>query len=425
VVAVPAAGVRARTVPGPDWLPADRPALMGVLNATPDSFWAGSRYPDPDAAAAAARQMVAAGADLIDVGAVSSRPGAPDVSEAEELRRLLPVLRAVRAAVGCPISVDTARSGVAEAALRAGANVINDVSGLADPRLAEVAARAGAVLVLCASGPLDPRADPVPAVADALRALRQAALAAGVRPEHVILDPGFGFGKTPAQNLRLISALPALRRRVGAPVCIGPSRKGTIASVLGDRPPEARGPGTAALVALCAAYGADVVRVHDVAEMADVARVAAAVGLPRSGAEGVGLVCIRGIRIEARHGVLPEEQRRAQPFVVDLEMAVPLARAARSDDLADTVDYAAVAEVAAAVLSGPPRRLLERLAAEIAEQVLQRFPAVLGGTVTVHKPAAPLGLPFGDVFVRIPFGCWDGAPVGAGAGGADVTCGPT
>lgn len=375
---------------------------MGIINATPDSFWAGSRHSDADDAARTAALLVAAGADMLDVGAASSRPGAPHVSEQEELRRLLPVLGAVRRAVQVPVSVDTGRATVARAALAEGADFINDVTALSDPDMAEVLVAAGCPVVLVATGPLPAPASGLEAVGSQLEALLAHARACGIQRRLVLLDPGFGFGKSATQNLEIIAGLPALRRRLALPICIGPSRKATVSKVLGGRPPEARGPGTAALVALAAAYGADVLRVHDVAEMADVVAMAAAVGAPKE-EPPLGQILVHGIRVEARHGVLAEEHVRTQPFAVDLELLVDVHPAGADDDLGLTVDYAAAAAEAAAVLHGPHRQLIERLAMEIGGRLLARFPLLRAGWVTVHKPQAPVGLPLQDVAVRVPF----------------------
>jgi len=427
-VAGPASGRAVIPPPG-----AVRPRIMGVLNVTPDSLWAGSRHQDPGAAGAAAAAMVAAGAHLLDIGAVSTRPGADPVPLETELQRLLPVLAAVRRAVDCAITVDTSRATVAAAALAAGADAINDVSGLADPELAHVVARTGVALIVVAREPLARDAAGPPEVCGQLRTLVTRAAQAGIPADRLVLDPGFGFGKSPAQNLALVAALPHLRAHLGLPFCVGPSRKGTIAAVLGPRPAGRRRAGTAALVALCAAYGADLVRVHDVAEMAQVAAMAAAVGRPTDGppavppgggpqglgiapAEAPGRICLRGLRIEACHGVLPEEHFRPQPFLVDLDLECDLRVAASTDRLEATLNYATAAALAAEVLRGPHRDLIETLAGEIARRLLAALPALAGGAVVVHKPAAPLGLPFADVSVRLPFTRAGGVGYGRGGG---------
>ena len=397
-------------------LPPGRPTIMGVINATPDSFWSGSRYPDPEQAARAAVGLVAAGADVLDIGAVSSRPGASPVDEGEELARLLPVLVAVRQAVRVPLSVDTGRAAVARAALAEGADWINDVTGLSDPRMADVLAAQRCPVVLADTHALPGSASGLDAVGSALEALLERAIARGIHRASIVLDPGFGFGKSVSQNLELVAGLPQLRRRLAVPLCVGPSRKGTVSTVLGGRPTDERLPGTAALVALCAAYGADVIRVHDVPEMADVAAVAAAVGPPLEPRE-LGRVVVRGLRIEGRHGVLPDEYERSQPFVVDLELEMDLRRAGTDDRLESTVNYAEAAAEAAEVLRGPHRQLIERLAEEIVARILARFPLVQAGRVTVHKPQAPVGLPVEDVAVCVPFRRVSGGPAVEGATG--------
>ncbi len=393
--------------------PRGGPTLLGVINATPDSLWSGSRHMDPADAARTARRMVQAGAGAIDVGAASSRPGAAPVPADVERERLLPVLAAVRAACDRPLSVDTASAAVARAALAEGADAVNDVTGFSDPDMPAVIAAAGAAAILVASDRLPAAApDPVGAVAGQLAALAQRAVRAGVPRERLVCDPGFGFGKGPEQNLALVAGVTRLRSALGMPVCVGPSRKGTVSAVLGGRPVARRLWGTAALVALAAAYGADLLRVHDVERMADVARIAAAVGPPPARAlPAPGRIAVRGLRLEGRHGVLAEERLRSQPFVVDMDLAVDIGPAGRSDHLEDTLDYAAAAAVAAEVVGGPHRDLIERLAADIAAGLERRFPGrLLGGYVTVHKPEAPVGLPVADVSAT-----W---PLPSGAGGA-------
>ena len=271
-----------RTRSGPVAL--DRVALVGVINATPDSFFAGGRHEDPGGAADAARAMVDAGAALLDLGAESTRPGAEPVPVEEELRRLLPVLRAVRAAVAVPLSVDTTKAEVARAALAEGADVVNDVSaGRLDPAMLSLVAaeRVPVVLMHMQGTPVtmqdDPRyTDVVREVAAFLAERARAALAAGVAPDAIVVDPGIGFGKTVEHNSQLLHRLD-LVTAVGYPVLVGVSRKGFIGRLLGGGAPAERLHGTAAAVALAVAAGARLVRVHDVAAMRDVVRVAEAV----------------------------------------------------------------------------------------------------------------------------------------------------
>ena len=249
----------------------DRPRVMGILNLTPDSFSDGGRYSGLDAAVRRAREMAAEGADLIDLGGESTRPGAAEVSADEEASRVVPVLRALREQTELPLSVDTRKAAVAAEALAAGADVVNDVSGLADPRMAETVAPGGAGLVLmhmrgtpATMQRLADYADVVEDVAAELAASLARADAAGIARERVVLDPGIGFAKTGEQNLELIASLRALERRLGRPVLLGPSRKAFIGALLGGVPAEARDAGTAGACVAGLARGARLFRVHDV-----------------------------------------------------------------------------------------------------------------------------------------------------------------
>ncbi|REJ34959.1 MAG: dihydropteroate synthase [Bacillota bacterium] len=251
---------------------------MGIINVTPDSFSDGGLCLDPDRAAQRARELVAQGADLLDLGAESTRPGSEPVDAATELARLLPALRAVRRAVDVPISVDTYKARVAEAALREGADLINDISGLsADPDMAPLAAAAGVPVILMHRRPFD---DPYPGdvwedVLDGLGRSIARAEAAGVPRRNLIVDPGFGFGKTDRQNFQLVRELSRLKV-FGLPTLLGPSRKSTLGRLL-DLPVDQREEATGAVTALAVAQGVDFVRVHDVRAAVRVVRTADAV----------------------------------------------------------------------------------------------------------------------------------------------------
>lgn len=272
-----------------------RTYVMGILNVTPDSFSGDGLLAENDVVAAAmaqARGFAAAGADILDIGGESTRPGAEPVGVEEELRRVLPVVQAASAELDVLISIDTYKSAVAEQALQHGAQIVNDVWGLkADPQLAGVAARAGAAVVLMHNRSswahteikqgLGGRYIGVP-YEDLLQdvgreLLDSAAIAreAGIPEEKIILDPGIGFGKTVEQNLELINRLDEVRS-LGYPVLLGPSRKSFIGYTL-DLPPDERLEGTAAAVAVGIARGADIVRVHDVAPLVRVARMTDAI----------------------------------------------------------------------------------------------------------------------------------------------------
>ncbi|MCS5704941.1 dihydropteroate synthase [Synechococcus sp. FGCU-3] len=265
---------------------------MGVLNLTPDSFSDGGRLNSVDAVLRQARRMLVEGAAVLDLGAQSTRPGASEVGPAEELRRLLPSLRALqglrREHPALLISIDTFHAAVAEAALAAGADWINDVRGgnadLRDPAMLPLIASAGCPYVLMhnrgTSQSMDSLAiygDVVAEVQAELQAATASALSVGVRPEQLIWDVGLGFAKTTEQNLALLQRLPELVRGWGYPLLIGPSRKRFIGAVLDEARPRARLWGTAAVCALAAAAGARVLRVHDVGPIAQVVRMAEAI----------------------------------------------------------------------------------------------------------------------------------------------------
>jgi dihydropteroate synthase len=263
----------------------ERTYVMGVLNITPDSFSGDGIQGDVAQAVARAVAFERDGADIVDVGGESTRPpgptygqGAGAVTVDEELRRVVPVIEALRGVLGVPISVDTYKAEVARAAVDAGAALINDVWGLQrDPEIAAVAARTGAALVVAHNQRGTEYADLVEDVVAGLGSRVRQAVEAGVPRGRVMVDPGFGFGKTPEQNLELLRRLRDFRDRLGCPVLIGTSRKSTIGLVLGGLPPGERLEGTAATVALSIAQGADIVRVHDVRAMARVARMSDAI----------------------------------------------------------------------------------------------------------------------------------------------------
>lgn len=253
-----------------------RTFVMGILNATPDSFSGDGLHRNPERVTAAALAMAADGADVVDIGGVSSRPGAAAVDADTELDRVMPVLNLLAGRLAVPISIDTTKPRVAQAALRAGASIINDIHGLrAEPDLASLAARHGAAVVVMANLRGVAYRDVVEAVITQLRQSCAVATAAGLPPERVIVDPGFGFGPPPEDNLAVVRRLREVRA-LGHPVLLGPSRKATIGRVLG-LPVTERLEGTAALVALAVAGGADMVRVHDVRAMGRVVRMADAV----------------------------------------------------------------------------------------------------------------------------------------------------
>jgi len=388
---------------------------MGVLNVTPDSFSDGGRYADLDAAVVHGLEMRADGADLVDVGGESTRPGADRVDADEESRRVLPVIAAL-AEAGVPVSVDTTRAAVAAAALKAGAAVVNDVSGgLADPEMARVVADAEVPWILMHwrghSRDMQRLATYDDVVAEVTRELADrvdAAVAAGVDRRRLVLDPGLGFAKTAEHNWALLAGLDRLRA-LGPPVLVGTSRKSFLGRLLSDpdgtpRGVDQREDATVATTVVAALAGAWGVRVHEVRPNVDAARVAAAYarsvhsGLSR--VERPDRVTLTGLRATGRHGVFEHERRDGQEFVVDATLELDTRPAAASDALADTVDYGGLAGGLAEAVGGEPVDLIETLADRLVAVCL-RDPRVGAAEITVHKPHAPLPLAFADVAVTV------------------------
>lgn len=257
------------------------PLVMGILNVTPDSFSDGGRYSQGDAAIRHALEMIEQGAGLIDVGGESTRPGAPEVSEQEEIARVVPIVAELRRRSAVPISIDTSKAGVMRAAVAAGASLINDVRALREPGALEAAAESKvAVCLMHMQGePRTMQHDPqyahvVNDVREFLRARRAACVAAGIADDSIVLDPGIGFGKRLEHNLDLLAHLPALLQ-LGRPVLVGVSRKSMFKTLL-NRPVEARLAGGLAAGTAAVLAGASILRVHDVAETVDAVKVAAA-----------------------------------------------------------------------------------------------------------------------------------------------------
>jgi len=266
----------------------ERTYVMGVLNVTPDSFSGDGVGDDIEAALAQARRLAGEGADIIDVGGESTRPGSAPVSVDDEIKRVVPVIERLASEISVPISIDSYKSEVARRALEAGAKMINDQWGLKqDPRLAELAAERGVPLVLMSNqrdkGGYDAKLqrdsadykDVMVEVTSSLKASIELATNLGVPRENIIIDPGIGFGKTWQQELEIIQRLGELRE-LGRPILVGPSRKSLIGKVL-ELPVGDRVEGTAAVVAIAIANGADMVRVHDVRQMAQVCRMSDAI----------------------------------------------------------------------------------------------------------------------------------------------------
>lgn len=260
-------------------LPSDRPLVMGILNATPDSFSDGGLHETGSAAITAARQMIAAGADIIDIGGESTRPGATPVPPALEQARTLPIIAALRDA-GAVLSIDTRNAETMQAALTAGAAIVNDVSGLThDPAAAAAVAAANCPVVLMhmrgtpqTMVSLATYADPVAEVFAELDQRLQAALKAGISHNRIALDPGIGFAKTPEHSIAMLRGLSAFRR-LGCPILVGVSRKGLIGKLTGEPVAARRDPGSIAAALFALSQGASILRVHDVAGTVQAVRV--------------------------------------------------------------------------------------------------------------------------------------------------------
>ena len=261
-----------------------RTYIMGILNVTPDSFSDGGKYFDEDKAVRRAIQMVEDGADIIDIGGESTRPGAEPVTIEEELRRTVPVIKSVVKHVRIPISIDTYKSEVARRALDAGAAMINDISGLNfDPEMARVAAQSGVpVIIMHIKGePKNMQRNPVyhaliPEICEYLQDGIKRSVDTGISADKIIIDPGIGFGKTFEHNLEIIHNLAAFKI-LEKPIMVGPSRKAFLGKILGDVPSEERLEGTAVAIAISIINGAHIIRVHDVREMVRIAKVADAI----------------------------------------------------------------------------------------------------------------------------------------------------
>lgn len=418
-----------------------RTRVMGVLNVTPDSFSDGGEHFAADSAIAHGLRLVAEGADLIDVGGESTRPGAAPVSVEEEQRRVLPVIEAL-AAAGATVSIDTLHAATAEAAAAVGARFVNDVSGgLHDPEMLRTVARLGdAYGASLIAGHWRGIPDPghqrsgyrnvVAEVREALAARAGAAREAGIDPDRVILDPGLGFDKTAEQGWQLLAGLEALTS-LGHPVLVGASRKRMLSETLAARDAAAgiggsdaateSAPAPAPLTRLDAATavvsafagraGAWGVRVHDVRLSADALAVESALagaetrpavgGFRRMPVDLPGdRIALRGLEVFAHHGVFDFERRDGQRFLIDAELSVDLRAAAQGDELARTVHYGELAEAIVAAVGRDPVDLIETVAERVAGVALG-FAGVAEVRATVHKPDAPIDARFADVSVSV------------------------
>lgn len=415
--------------------------LVGILNTTPDSFSDGGNFLDASAAVDHAHQLVSEGAAIIDIGGESTRPGSTRVTPEEEQRRILEIVRRVKD-LGVTVSVDTVNAGTAAAALAAGADIINDVSGgLHDPQMLKTVAKHNAGFI---AGhwrgfpkPDNSRSDYMDVVAEVIEQLQQRAAAArqaGIAASKIVLDPGLGFDKTPEQCWRLLRALPRLQR-IGYPLLIGASRKRMVADLIAQQPgrggeqADRQGGGsvsgaveragerdlvTALITAACASYGVWGVRVHDVAASQLALAVARETGTANeSGTAGQtaagswpaeelsgDTISLTGLRVFAHHGVLAEEKRDGQTFLIDAVIHLNTAASAASDELKQTVNYADLAVALKTAAAEGSLDLIETLAHRLADVALS-FSGVESARITVNKPDAPIPAEFLNVAVTV------------------------
>jgi len=378
---------------------------MGILNVTPDSFSDGGQFDSVQSAVDAATAMVAHGANIIDIGGESTRPGAERISLETELERVIPVIERL-SAQGTYVSIDTMRSEVAADAISAGARMVNDVSsGLADPDMFNVVARLGVPIVLMHwRGPSKTMQENIHyknalvEVCAELQDRTKAALNAGIHRGNIILDPGIGFGKEAEHNWELLQNIDALLA-IGYPVLVGVSRKRFLGALLTDtegspRDVSSRDVASAAVSAHLLQHGAWGVRVHDVQATSDAYKALCAIN-PDPAVDSIELL---GLREFGHHGVLEHERINGQYFSVDATLGLSISHAAHTDDLADTVNYAEVADSIRARIAGEPVDLIEKLAELIATDCLA-FPQVVFAKIRIHKPDAPIEGEFDDVIV--------------------------
>lgn len=379
--------------------------IMGILNVTPDSFSDGGRYADVNAAVLAAEAMVSHGAQIIDVGGESTRPGADRIPVDVELDRVLPVIKEL-VIRGLYVSIDTMHAQVAHAAVDAGASMINDVSGgLSDPAMLSTAAELNVPIILMHwRGPSKTMqeniafSDVVQEVRTELQLQAERALAAGINKNNIILDPGIGFGKTFEHNWELLRHIDHLQS-LGFPLLVGVSRKRFLGHLLADsggveRSEQDRDIASAVIGAQLLQRGVWGVRVHDVKATSDAIKGLNAVN-PNPAMDTIEIF---GVRDYGYHGVLEHEPENGQYFSIDATLGISIAHAAQTDDLADTVNYAEVSDAIRARITGEPVDLIEKLAESIASDCL-KFPQVVSVNVRVHKPDAPIEGDFGDVVV--------------------------
>lgn len=371
-----------------------RTIVMGVLNVTPDSFSDGGHHLLPDDAARQAEKMQAEGADIIDVGAMSTAPGREAISPDEEISRLVPALPELLKRLKIPVSVDTVYPETARFALQNGAAVINDVSGVFNPATAAIVKEFEAGYIVTHGGSSNvtktDKRDIIGEVSGFFAGVLNAAELCGLDTQSVCLDPGIGFGKSREEDALLLRRLSGVKP-LGTSLLVGASRKRIIGEASGEGDPSKRDFGTVAAHTAAIAGGADIIRAHNVFAAVQGARVADAIY--RSGkvsAVGKDKIVIKGLNVFAFHGVNPEEKRDGQNYLLDIEICADLSAPCETDSVDDTVSYSQVIKSAVRIFTAQKYDLIERAASELADGLLDEYPRIDSLKITVKKPDAPI-----------------------------------
>ncbi len=381
-----------------------RTYIMGILNVTEDSFSDTGKYADVNDAVSHAIEMQKDGADIIDVGVHSTAPGSAFVSEEEETERLKAVLPAIREKITVPISVDTYYPKTAEYALENGASIINDVSGVFNPQMASVISRYGAGWIVTHGMSADVQLpsenmELVNEISSFFNAFEASARSFSIEKSRLCFDVGIGFGKSREGDLTVLGEMKRLASSERA-MLVGASRKRFIGYASGESVPEKRIYGTVAANTAAIAGGADIIRVHDVREALQGARVADAV-FRKEKTSHEGIIRIRDFKVFAYHGVNPEEKKFGQNFFVDLDVYTDFLKASDSDDIGSTVSYAAVIKAVRSIMTEETFDLIETVATRTADALFDRFPAINRLHLVLKKPDAPIKAEFSYVGVEI------------------------
>ena len=381
----------------------NRTFLMGILNITENSFSDTGKYADAKTAVAHALSMQGNGADIIDIGAQSTAPGREDVTAEEEIERLSKVLPELSKTLSVPISVDTFHTETALYALENGACIINDVSGVFNPEMAKIVAEHGCGWIIThgiSSEVESPLTDMelINSISSFFASVLASCQSFGIKKEQICFDVGIGFGKSREGDLTVLRELKRLVSSKCA-MLVGASRKRFIEYASGETVPEKRVFGTVAANTAAIAAGADILRVHDVAEALQGAKVADA--LFRTRKETIeGIIQIRDLKIFAYHGVNPEEKKYGQNFLIDLDVYSDFSKASDSDDIESTVSYAKVIKRVRSIMTEDVYDLIETVAKKITDGVFDSFPAVNRVHVVLKKPDAPIKAEFSYVAVE-------------------------